>query len=90
MAIDPKEFGEVKEMTKSCKDGIDRIENSITTHLQNYRDDIKSLHGKSDKAHERVDKVDKELTGFRGKVIGFATAVSAIWALILKWIMGGD
>ena len=86
--INPEEFGAVKANTEACKEGITEIKTLFSDHLKVYREDMKEVNRKSDKAHERVDTLSKEYSKDKGKALGFLAAMSAFWALIIKWIAG--
>lgn len=88
--ISPEEFGEVKANTNHCKDGIQRIENLIGDHLKNYREDLRDLHGKADKAHERIDDVKQSYAKDKGFLYGAIAVVSAVWTWILNVLTGGE
>lgn len=79
-------LGELKAHVENTKDGINRIENSMTTFSQNVREDIINLHRKNDKAHERIDRVAGDFKSHKAKVTGFAAAISAVWAVIMGWV----
>ncbi len=76
------QFGKVIAGLENFGKGIERIETALNTHISNTRGDIKDLHAKGDRAHDRIDEVKEEYAGDKGKQKGFLIAISLIWGAI--------
>ena len=81
-----KLLGELKAHSEHTREGISRIESTLSTFSQNMREDIIKLHEKGDKAHKRADEIAGDLKSHKAKINGFVAAISAIWALIMAWL----
>lgn len=108
--IDPQEFGELKGKvdglsdkfdihSQNVTDGISRIEDLFGDHTKITRENEKDLFNKVDKAHSRIDEVEKDSTvnftkvdgkvnGLKAKLAVYVTVITGLLTWAMKKLLG--
>jgi hypothetical protein len=71
--------------TEHMKEGINELKESMKTQAQNTRETFINIYGKIEKNDEKIDEVEKDFRGHKGKITGFAAAITAFWTVISEW-----
>jgi len=95
MSIDPQEFGEMKQLTKTCAEGINEIKTMFKDHMKRDSaikdrlfDKVSENTKLANGAHIKIEKEKSERQSERKAVKWVVGIISGLVALVVSIVKG--
>ena len=83
MAIDPVEFGKVCSSVQNTENSVNRIEESIVKHIDNYREDQIRYDEDNKERDKKITKLENRKWGSAGYGAGGGAVLYGVWKFLI-------